>query len=70
MNVEMSCGGCGGYFSISSESENEDSLWLLTNRFTNAHTACGFVQPAFSDVEAGQKMKPRIIKQRKPEQDK
>lgn len=41
MFVELVC-NCGASFQVE-QSDNEDALWLLTNRFVEAHTVCGFV---------------------------
>ena len=41
MFVEMIC-TCGASMQME-QSENETALWLLSTRFVEAHTDCGFV---------------------------
>ena len=41
MYVDMSCGRCDSSFSI--DAEVEDPVWVLLNRFANAHAECGYM---------------------------
>jgi hypothetical protein len=47
MFVELVC-TCGASMQFE-QSNNEDALWLLTNRFVESHTSCGFVNKLQSD---------------------
>jgi hypothetical protein len=38
--------------SVDLEKSREDAGWLLVNRFTNAHIACGLVSPLLEQREA------------------
>jgi hypothetical protein len=45
------------------ESMEEDAVWLLVHRFTDAHVACGFISPTTEDapIEYQKKViKPRL----------
>lgn len=42
MYVEMVC-NCTASFSIDSDGENNDALWVLVWRFGAAHIKCGFM---------------------------
>jgi len=63
MFVELNCGQCAS--SLSLEADDETAVWIITNRFANAHTSCGFVAPSqMSDSEGSFTKKmvwPRII---------
>jgi hypothetical protein len=44
MFVELMC-SCSAAITVDLEKGREDAGWLLVNRFTNAHVACGLVSP-------------------------
>lgn len=61
MHTELHCGFCDSYLQM--ESMEEDAVWLLVHRFTDAHVACGFISPTTEDapIEYQKKViKPRL----------
>jgi len=60
MYVELHCGACESSFQV--ESEEEDPVWLMIHRFSNAHADCGFMTPASGDGDLP--LKRKVIKPR------
>lgn len=48
MFVEMTCGSCEAHFQMDAE-DNDTGVWSLVYRFTDAHSACGYVAPVRQD---------------------
>jgi hypothetical protein len=44
MYFDMIC-SCSASFHIELEVDSEEAVWLLVNRFINAHVECGFMTP-------------------------
>jgi hypothetical protein len=51
MFVELVC-SCTASITVDLEKNREDAGWLLINRFTNAHIACGLVSPLLEQRES------------------
>jgi hypothetical protein len=49
MFFEMSC-SCSAALQIEVDSHKEDAAWLLVNRFTVAHVACGYMTPLMEEL--------------------
>lgn len=60
MFVELTCGSCDGHFQMDCE-DNDTGVWLLINRFTNAHTVCGYMTPVETDETI---VKRRVVRTR------
>jgi hypothetical protein len=51
MLFDMVC-SCGAAIQIDVEpTEDDNSVWLLINRFVNAHVKCGFMTPLRTDKD-------------------
>jgi hypothetical protein len=61
MFVELNCGRCESYIHL--DSEEEDPVWLMAHRFSNAHAECGFMTP--SSAEQDTPLKKKVIKPRR-----
>jgi hypothetical protein len=48
MLIDMQC-SCGAGFQMQIESEDSSGVMLFANRFTQAHTACGFMSPVVTN---------------------
>lgn len=48
MFVEMTCGACDAHFQVDAE-DNDTAMWLLINRYVNAHVACGYMTAVETD---------------------
>jgi len=44
MYVDLHCGMCESQMMMDSD-DNNSGVWMLVHRFSNAHSACGFVSP-------------------------
>lgn len=74
MFVELVC-GCGASFQLDGPDESNTATWLLTNRFSEAHVACGFMTPIAKDAPETTerytlkfKPRPRIYHEDDPEE--
>lgn len=63
MYIDLNCGQCES--SLILDSEDDGAVWLLTHRFINAHTECGFVLPSINLTENSEVLKRRPIKPRR-----
>jgi hypothetical protein len=62
MTFDLQC-LCGALFHVTAE-EMDDRLWLLIQRFTNAHVTCGFMTAVAEDkIVPTQQVSIKIIKE-------
>jgi hypothetical protein len=69
MFAEMVCGKCESYFNADSD-DDDAALWVMMNRFANAHVPCGYMTPMHTEesMEEGHKkvIKPRLSPDQHP----
>lgn len=45
--VELKCGSCDSSFTMDAADEMDSVVIDFANRFSEAHVACGFIDPSF-----------------------
>lgn len=61
MNINFDCGECGSSFMVEDDMDQfSEGVWLLANRFVNAHARCKFVTNEVSDFTVSSKSASKI----------
>jgi hypothetical protein len=64
MFVELTC-TCQAHFQMDAE-DNDTAVWLLVNRFVNAHTSCSYMTSLETDETVSKR---RVIRARSAPED-